>query len=108
MKQRGATLISCRCTDDGLIDLKALMAELARRKIDSLMVEGGARVITSFIRWHLADIFVVTVCPKIVGGLPVIDTDSFQGSSLLQLDEIHYQRMEDDIIIWARPKWNGS
>lgn len=106
LQQRGATLISCRCSDDGLIDLGALTAELAARQIDSLMVEGGARVITSFIRWQLVDLFVITVSPKLVGGLSVIDTHSFQSTSFLQLEDVHYQKLEDDLIIWAQPGWS--
>ena len=108
LQQKGATLISCRCGDDGLIDLEALMEELVKRQIDSLMVEGGARVITSFIRWKLVDLFVVTVSPKFVGGLPVIDTSSFQSTSFLQLEDVHYQTLGEDLIIWARPNWGES
>jgi riboflavin-specific deaminase-like protein len=108
LRQKGATLISCRCGDDGLIDLEALMEELVNRQIDSLMVEGGARVITSFIRWKLVDLFVVTVSPKFVGGLPVIDTSSFQSTSFLQLEDVHYQTLGEDLIIWARPNWGES
>lgn len=106
LRQRGATPISCRCTTDGLIDLDALMEKLADRQIDSLMVEGGARVITSFIKFRLADLFVVTVAPKLVGGLPVIDTSSFQSHSFLQLDDVHYQKLGRDMILWARPYWS--
>lgn len=103
--QRGATLIGCRCGADGLIDLRALMDELARRNIDSLMVEGGARVITSFVKLKLADLFVVTVSPKLVGGLPVIDSASYRTDSHIQLKDVHYQRLGVDLIIWARPNW---
>ena len=108
LRQKGATLISCRCGDDGLIDLEALMEELVKRQIGSLMVEGGARVITSFIRWKLVDLFVVTVAPKLVGGLSVIDTGSFESTASLQLDDAHYQRLGKDLIIWARPNWGES
>jgi riboflavin biosynthesis pyrimidine reductase len=108
LRQKGARLISCRCTDDGLIDLGALMEELAKRKIDSLMVEGGARVITSFIKWKLADLFVVTVAPKLVGGLSVIEAGSFQSNAFLHLDDVHYQKLGRDLIIWARPDWGKS
>jgi 3,4-dihydroxy 2-butanone 4-phosphate synthase/GTP cyclohydrolase II len=106
LRQKGATLISCRCTDDGLIDLGALMEELSARQIDSLMVEGGARVITSFIKWKLADLFVVTVSPKLVGGLPVIDTSSFQSTSFLQLEDVHYRSLGQDLVVWAHPRWS--
>jgi 3,4-dihydroxy 2-butanone 4-phosphate synthase/GTP cyclohydrolase II len=108
LAQKGATLISCPCGADGLIDLNTLMTELANRRIDSLMVEGGARVITSFIRWKLADLFVVTVAPKLVGGLSVIDTGSFQSDGFLQLADAHHQRLGKDLIIWARPDWGKS
>jgi 3,4-dihydroxy 2-butanone 4-phosphate synthase/GTP cyclohydrolase II len=108
LQQNGATLITCPRSKDGLIDLEALMAVLASRRIDSLMVEGGARVITSFIRRKLADLFVVTVAPKLVGGLPVIETGSLQSDRILQLGDAHLQTLGNDFIIWARPDWNGS
>ena len=106
LRQKGATLISCRCADDGLIDLPALMDELANRQVDSVMVEGGARVITSFVKLKLVDLFVITVSPKLVGGLPVIDAESFKAAPFLQLKEVHYQQLGQDIVIWARPAWN--
>lgn len=106
LRQKGATLISCRCADDGLIDLPALMDELANRQVDNVMVEGGARVITSFVKLKLVDLFVITVSPKLVGGLPVIDAESFKASSFLQLKEVHYQQLGQDLVIWARPAWN--
>ena len=108
LHQKGASLIGCPCGNDEMIDLGALMAELANRQVDSLMVEGGARVITSFIRRKLADLFVVTVAPKLVGGLTVIDTGSFQSEGILQLGDVHLQTLGDDFIIWARPHWNVS
>ena len=106
LRQKGATLISCRCADDGLIDLPALMDELANRQVDNVMVEGGARVITSFVKLKLVDLFVITVSPKLVGGLPVIDAESFKAAPFLQLKEVHYQQLGQDLVIWARPAWN--
>jgi riboflavin-specific deaminase-like protein len=108
LSQKGATLIGCRCDDDGLIDLLVLMDTLARRQIDSIMVEGGARVITSFVRLKLVDLFVITVSPKLIGGLPVIDAGSFRATAGLQLKDVHYQRLGADLIIWARPNWSNS
>jgi len=104
-RQKGITLIHCQCSDDGWIDLLALMDILARRQINSMMVEGGARVITSFVKLKLADLFVVTISPKLVGGLPVIDTRSFKTASHLELTDVHYQRLGGDLVVWARPDW---
>ena len=106
LRQKRVTLISCRCADDGLIDLPALMDELANRQVDNVMVEGGARVITSFVKLKLVDLFIITVSPKLVGGLPVIDAESFKAAPFLQLKEVHYQQLGQDLVIWARPAWN--
>jgi riboflavin-specific deaminase-like protein len=104
-RQKGITLLCCQCSDDGWIDLLALMETLARRQINSMMVEGGARVITSFVKLKLVDLFVITVSPKLVGGLPVIDARSFKTASHLELTDVHYQRLGGDLVVWARPDW---
>jgi len=104
-RQKGITLISCQCSDDGWIDLLALMDTLARRRVNNVMVEGGARVITSFVKSKLVDLIVITIAPKLVGGLPVIDTRSFKPASHLELTDVHYQRLGGDLVVWARPDW---
>lgn len=104
-EQKGVTLIGCKRDNDGLIDLRALMDILARRQVNNIMVEGGARVITSFVKLKMVDLFVITVSPKLVGGLPVIDARSFKTDSHLELSGVHYQSLGRDLIIWARPSW---
>jgi len=49
------------------VDLAAVLEELGRREISSLLVEGGAGVLTSFIRERLADRLIVISAPKIFG-----------------------------------------
>jgi riboflavin-specific deaminase-like protein len=105
-KQKGITLIDCKRNEDGWIDLWALMDILACRQVNSIMVEGGARVITSFVKLKLADLFVITVSPKLVGGLPVIDARGFKTASSLTLTDVHYQRLGADLVVWARPDWS--
>lgn len=105
-QQKGITLINCKRNDDGLIDLLALMDILARRQVNSIMVEGGARVITNFIKLKLVDLFVITVSPKLVGGLPVIDALGFKNASSLELSDVHYQLLGGDLVVWARPDWS--
>jgi riboflavin biosynthesis pyrimidine reductase len=51
----------------GGVDLPAAFAELRNRGIGSLMVEGGAAVITSLFTAALVDRLVVSVSPTIVG-----------------------------------------
>ena len=98
----------CKRDDDGLIDIVALMDILARQQVNNVMVEGGAMVITSFIRLKLVDLFVITVAPKLLGGLPVIDACRFKSASHLALTDIHYQRLGGDLVVWARPNWSND
>jgi diaminohydroxyphosphoribosylaminopyrimidine deaminase/5-amino-6-(5-phosphoribosylamino)uracil reductase len=51
----------------GRIDLKKLLKTLGQREISSLLVEGGAAVITSFLKENLADRLVVILGPRILG-----------------------------------------
>jgi len=101
----GSSPIGCATSRDGKIDLHALMDILAGKQINSIMVEGGARVITSFVNSRLVDQFIVTVSPRFVGGLPVIDSEGLQSKTYLELAEVSYRHSGDDLIIWARPKW---
>jgi riboflavin-specific deaminase-like protein len=107
LNRAGARILACEVARDGRIDLKHLMPLLAERGINSLMVEGGARVITAFVNSRLVDQFVVTVSPQMIGGLPVIDSDAVCNGFRLQLENVHYQPLDGDLILWARPLWTG-
>lgn len=101
----GAEPVPCVTGADGRIHLESLMQWLADHAINSVMVEGGARVITSFIRHQLADLVVITISPQLLGGLPVIDAGASDGSLDLQLSDAFYQTLGRDFILWARPQW---
>jgi diaminohydroxyphosphoribosylaminopyrimidine deaminase/5-amino-6-(5-phosphoribosylamino)uracil reductase len=49
------------------VDLPAVLQELGKRQVSSLLVEGGAGVLTSFIRERLADRLIIISAPKIFG-----------------------------------------
>jgi 2,5-diamino-6-(ribosylamino)-4(3H)-pyrimidinone 5'-phosphate reductase len=50
------------------VDLPALLAELSRRGVERLLVEGGSEVIASFLRAGLVDRFTVYLAPVVIGG----------------------------------------
>ena len=63
----GATVV-CLPTDAGArVGLIALLAALHQMGIDSVLVEGGAQMITALLRARLVDRLVVCVAPKILG-----------------------------------------
>ncbi|MBI5589729.1 MAG: RibD family protein [Deltaproteobacteria bacterium] len=106
VSRAGAEILPCRLNDQGQIDIRHLMGLLFERGIRSLMVEGGARVISSFIRAELADLFIITISPTLIGGLRVIQGQNGCPPSRLTLTQIHYEDLENDLILWAEPAWN--
>jgi diaminohydroxyphosphoribosylaminopyrimidine deaminase / 5-amino-6-(5-phosphoribosylamino)uracil reductase len=63
----GATVLILPSDLDGRVDLAALLGELAVLDVGSVMVEGGATMITAFLRARLVDRLAVCVAPKILG-----------------------------------------
>jgi 3,4-dihydroxy 2-butanone 4-phosphate synthase/GTP cyclohydrolase II len=108
LSRSGADPLPCSVAADGRIDLPALMETLADRAVNSVMVEGGARVITSFLRQRLADAVIVTISPQLLGGLPVIDPDESDRTLDLHLDHPFYQTLGRDLVIWSRPRWPAA
>jgi riboflavin-specific deaminase-like protein len=106
LRGTGAIILPCPLDDHGQIEIRQLMNILHGRGIRSLMVEGGAKVITSFIHAGLVDLFVITISPTLIGGLWVVQGHNESPLSRVNLADIHYERLEDDLILWARPDWN--
>jgi len=63
----GATVLDLPSDPDGRVDLATLLRELVASDIASVMVEGGATLITSFFKAGLVDRLAVCVAPKILG-----------------------------------------
>jgi diaminohydroxyphosphoribosylaminopyrimidine deaminase/5-amino-6-(5-phosphoribosylamino)uracil reductase len=63
----GATVLRLPVETEGRVDLKALLSELYASGVRSVLVEGGAALITSFLCNRLVDRLAVCVAPKILG-----------------------------------------
>jgi 5-amino-6-(5-phosphoribosylamino)uracil reductase/diaminohydroxyphosphoribosylaminopyrimidine deaminase/5-amino-6-(5-phosphoribosylamino)uracil reductase len=63
----GATVLCLPTDAGGGVDLVALLAALHRRGVGSVLVEGGAGMITALLQARLADRLVVCIAPKILG-----------------------------------------
>jgi GTP cyclohydrolase II len=102
----GFEVLPCRREkENGRLDLEHTLDILHARGIHRLMVEGGARVITSFIRAQLVDLFIITIAPKLVGGLQVMTAPPNGTESAMALTDIRYEQLEDDLVLWGRPQW---
>ena len=105
LQERAVIHVTCGLDERGLIDLQALMPRLGRMGINTLMVEGGAKVISSFVAAGLVDLCVITIAPFLVGGLQVLGSHASPRIGLL---DPAFERLGDDMVLWARPDWNGS
>ena len=100
----GVEVLEVQTSVSGGIDLKHLLQALGKRNISSLLVEGGAKVITSFLHQKLADRVVVALAPKILGkGIDAVgELDIIRISQALKLTFKKISRAGDDIVIEAR------
>lgn len=103
----GGTVLPCGVDGYGRVDLDRLMGLLLERGISTLMVEGGSRVITSFIQARLVDLFVITLSPVLTGGLQVLENRNETGTVDVGLADLHCERVETDLVLWARPVWRS-
>lgn len=105
IENRGAEVIRCQRDRLGRVDLPNLLRQLADRGIRSIMVEGGSQVITSFIEAQLVDQMIITIAPRLVGGLPVLNGSGVVNGYPLHLDPVTYLTCGSDIILWGQPQW---
>jgi len=82
--------------------LDASMRLLRERGIKSLMVEGGAQVITAFLQARLVDALVLTIAPKLVGGYKAVgDLQPAGGKSVLDINPLYSGQAGRDLIVWG-------
>jgi len=68
-EKRGVGILTTPSLPNGWVDPRRLQELLLERNIKSVMVEGGAHIITSFLQHRLADYLVATISMKLLGGL---------------------------------------
>lgn len=102
----GARVLRLPARANGQVHLARLLEQLGELGLNSLMVEGGAGIITSFLSERLVDFLVLTVAPTLVGGLHALDR--LEGS-----DPAHFPRLRhpvsewqgEDLILWGDLAW---
>jgi 5-amino-6-(5-phosphoribosylamino)uracil reductase/diaminohydroxyphosphoribosylaminopyrimidine deaminase/5-amino-6-(5-phosphoribosylamino)uracil reductase len=68
LQRLGAEVITApRLKDSDRLDLRAVLVSLQQRAISSILVEGGAAIVTSLLVEKLVDRLIVAIAPKLVG-----------------------------------------
>jgi diaminohydroxyphosphoribosylaminopyrimidine deaminase/5-amino-6-(5-phosphoribosylamino)uracil reductase len=92
---RGAEILACPASQ---LNLKVLLAQLAKRGIQRLLVEGGPTVIGSFLKAKLADEVVIYVALKKLDAKGDADISRAAGNLRLYRAEIEHIREDIRII----------
>ncbi len=112
LEARGVRVMQMPSDADDRVDLDASLRALAASGINSVLVEGGARVITSFLSECLVDQLVLTIAPTIIGGLRGVEEPLFRlvgsvpdTSHCPTLRNLGHEQMGTDMVIWATLVW---
>ncbi len=100
--QEGAVICALKAGADGRVCLQNALELLYEKGIRQLMVEGGAIVITAFLKAQLADALVVTLVPRFVGGYKAVgDLEIDSRVELPAIQPFNSERLGEDLIIWG-------
>lgn len=102
LAQTGARIFKTPVCDDGRLDLDFVLQTLEQEGLCRLMVEGGARVITSFLTQQLADAVVITIAPLWLAGVAAPSNGSLEGdSSNPRIFNPQIEQRGDDFILFG-------
>jgi len=109
LRQRGIEVLTLPADAQGRVDLRALLAELGRREVTSLLVEGGGTLLESFFRAHLVDKLLCFIAPLLIGGREAPSALSGEGVAHLseapRLERLHVEQVGVDILVSGYPRW---
>ncbi len=102
LRDAGAEVIRVPLSGDR-VDLEAVLADLGKREVTSLLVEGGPALLSSFLCGRLADRATVFIAPIFIGGsagpAPFAGGGSARVADALRLAEIEVERLGDDVMV---------
>jgi diaminohydroxyphosphoribosylaminopyrimidine deaminase/5-amino-6-(5-phosphoribosylamino)uracil reductase len=101
---RGITICSVDSMD-GFLNLSQIVERLSQHSITSVLVEGGSKIITSFIQQNLYDTISVFIAPKIIGtGIRAVnEMDIKKMNNALSFSKCRYEIIDDIIHFNAKP-----
>ena len=108
LEEHCVTVLRLSCDQDGIC-LSSLMDALANRGIESIMVEGGTTVITSFLKRQFVDHLILTIAPSLIGGKRALaslgGTEGEAINAYPQLENLQYRWLGDDLVMEGTPVW---
>ncbi len=108
LQKKGAYVLRAKASEDNQVDLHYMLRELKYLGIKCLIVEGGAKIIESFISKKLIDAFVIFISPVSSEGRHPIEIPLTVGSqeklncqTLPGMGIIGRERCDRDLVVWG-------
>jgi len=101
LKVKGLDVIKLE-TRNGSVDIESLLEELGGREISSVIVEGGSKLIASFVKADLVDKYMIFISPKLIGERGV----DLVGGRLDEMKELKIESIKqfgNDLMVEAYP-----
>lgn len=89
------------------LDLRAVLGILTAHGIRSLMVEGGAQIITAFLQGRLVDRVVLTISPTFIGGVRSVNALLAADNDFPRLRNLNVTQLGNDIIVQGDMDWDA-
>lgn len=93
------------------VDLNELLFKLGKMNISSVLVEGGPKLLTSFLREELIDKLIMFLAPKIIGGdgkNAIDDLNINKMENTYKMKAVKIQRIGQDIKVELYPEKGES
>ncbi len=105
----GIEITALQSNAEGRVCLVRALRLLRSKGITSLMVEGGASIITAFLKAQLADAVVITLVPRLVGGYKAVsDLGVREKCRLPEISPLHSAPLGKDIILWGNLQYGEA
>jgi diaminohydroxyphosphoribosylaminopyrimidine deaminase/5-amino-6-(5-phosphoribosylamino)uracil reductase len=102
LERAGAEVVLLPAGRKGRPAVSAILSELARRDIQSVLLEGGAQVHGAFVDARLVDRVAVFIAPKLIGaGVPIAAGAGRPVPEALQLGPFAVQTLGPDLLLRA-------
>ncbi len=105
LRSLGVDVVRVAADSDGRIALSEVCAELYRREIMSVLVEGGGELNSSFLKQGLFDKVLLFYGPQFIGGKNAANLIAGKGIDFLKdayrLDVVSVKKLKDDICVEA-------
>jgi diaminohydroxyphosphoribosylaminopyrimidine deaminase/5-amino-6-(5-phosphoribosylamino)uracil reductase len=112
LEAQGAEVLALPAAVDGRVDLDALLRELGRRDVVTLLVEGGGVILGGFFDRGLVDKLHAVLAPVIIGAAEapaaVAGEGAYRMADALRLREVTVERLGEDILVTGYPAYPGT